>query len=430
MKRNKKSQRGGAGLRVSVYTSVIFLSLFLSYLLICPYLAHLAAESQTEEGFLKAVRLDPDNAAYYHDLGRYYQFNLFQPDIKKAISFYEKALRLNPMSVSSLLDLARAYQFIGEKARAEMVMGNVVKLNPMDPQTIWDVGVFYVVEGMPLQGMESLKRYIELDPEKQSEVYDLCYKMGITPEYILYNLVPHSFRFYRDYLGYLMDSNMLDNAVMAYKRMPKDGMNKDIFLRLCNLLIAKGRYDDAMDVWKDLLKTIRGKTRLANPDGRNLIYNGDLDYDIMNGGFDWRLRKAEGVDVYVDNDIYMAGTRSIGITFDGEHNPDITVMKQIVVVKPQTRYMLKAHIKTDGLTTSNGLFLEVTGIGCNSLDARSEVVTGTNLWKEIGVEFSTPDDCKAVVVAVRRQRSLRFDNKIGGNAWIDGISLTQTDDRG
>lgn len=53
------------------------------------------------------------------------------------------------------------------------------------------------------------------------------------------------------------------------------------------------------------------------------------------------------------------------------------------------------------------------------------MITGANLWREIEMEFETPSECTAVSINVRRERSYKLDNKIGGTAWIDGISLIQ-----
>jgi hypothetical protein len=40
------------------------------------------------------------------------------------------------------------------------------------------------------------------------------------------------------------------------------------------------------------------------------------------------------------------------------------------------------------------------------------------------VEFTAPGNCKAIKIGVGRERSEKFDNKIGGDVWIDSITMT------
>jgi hypothetical protein len=97
----------------------------------------------------------------------------------------------------------------------------------------------------------------------------------------------------------------------------------------------------------------------------------------------------------------------------------------VVRIKPSTKYSLKGYIRTEALSTANGIFLNVLGQDCGGLNKRSEAVTGTGFWKEVSVDFETPADCRAVTISIRREKSNRFDNRIEGTAWIDGITMKQ-----
>jgi hypothetical protein len=78
---------------------------------------------------------------------------------------------------------------------------------------------------------------------------------------------------------------------------------------------------------------------------------------------------------------------------------------------------------TDKITTGNGIFIQFHGInGCN-FSRETEVLTGTNDWRELRIELSTPPNCNAGIVRFRRVKSEKLDNLIGGRAWIDGVRL-------
>ena len=158
----------------------------------------------------------------------------------------------------------------------------------------------------------------------------------------------------------------------------------------------------------------------------DIIWNGDFELPAENGGFDWRLGHAEGVKVFIDREVRLTGNASLRASFDGRSNPDIYVAKQIAPVEPESLYRVKLSIRTEGITTLNGVFLDVSGYRCPNLTVRTEPVTGTtNLWKDISTEFVTPKDCMAVWLGIRREKSDKFDNRISGNVWIDSVSMAQ-----
>jgi hypothetical protein len=129
------------------------------------------------------------------------------------------------------------------------------------------------------------------------------------------------------------------------------------------------------------------------------------------------------VRIFRDHDIKKTGDASLSAHFDGNHNPDLSIIYEIVPVEPGKSYKLAGSVKTDKITTTNGIFFEVAGHRCEPFVKRSEPVTGTNLWKRMEIEFITPRDCKTVTVGARREKSVKFDNKIAGDVWIDSLSL-------
>src|SRR5258707_15418737 len=65
---------------------------------------------QTAEGFERAARLEPADSRNWYLLGRYWQYNLEDPDAPRAIRSYLSTLSLNPASSETWLDLATAYE--------------------------------------------------------------------------------------------------------------------------------------------------------------------------------------------------------------------------------------------------------------------------------------------------------------------------------
>ncbi|MEW6417109.1 MAG: hypothetical protein AB1480_03190 [Nitrospirota bacterium] len=375
-----------------------------------------------EKGLLSAASFDSRNATYQYILGRFYHYSSENSDLNKAIGYYINSIRLSPLQAGCWLDLSKAYLATGLTNDAEDALERAISLTPKNPDVMWEAGIFYLLTGSPDMAVKALKRFILLKPERQEIVYDMFWKLRLEPHYILTNLIPNSYPYYKGYLIYLISTERIMESKELWKRMEILPKEDELFLRYTDFLISKHLYDKAEKIWKDF--TDKRFTK-GEEDSPSFIWNGSFELDVQNSGFDWKVGKAKGVKVFLDRDIHLSGERSFGVIFDGTENPDITIASQVVRVIPGTTYLLTGYIKTDSITTTNGLFLSATGHDCKSLYKKSDVVTGTNLWRELSIEVETPPDCSAISVNIRREKSYKLDNKISGIAWIDKINLIQ-----
>jgi len=414
-------QRGSAvGLGLSVIALVLYL------LLLIP-LARQATgwyffTRASESGLLSAVRYDGHNETYPYLLGRLYLMNIEDPAPEKAITFYRRSIALNPLQAGAWTELSRAYHMSGKDSDAEQALERAVMLSPNDPGLMWDAGTFWLMNGKVDKAFGAFRKYLLIEPGFQTMVYDLSWKVQPDNAYILKNLVPETYAYQSKYLAYLISTKKTDEAQAVWRTLDQGSLQKGDFISYVNFLIASSLYDQAAEVWKDITGKIAG---MAKEDSASLLWNYGFENELLNGGFDWRVKETEGVNVFLDDSVHMTGRRSLGVLFDGKHNPDIAFASQVVKVTPGAAYLLRGSIKTDALTTSNGIFLQVVGHTCTGLDKRSDVITGTTFWREVTLEFEAPASCSAVVVMARRERSYKLDNKIEGTAWIDGMALKQ-----
>ena len=97
---------------------------------------------------------------------------------------------------------------------------------------------------------------------------------------------------------------------------------------------------------------------------------------------------------------------------------------QIVPVSPGAAYTLSYVRKSSNLSTDRGVFLTVSGYK-NEFKTTSEQVLGDSPWKEDKIEFIVPAGCEAIVLSARRDESLKMDNKISGDYWLDSVELRE-----
>lgn len=408
--------------RLFLLSIAIPLYLLLLWSISKPFLGKLSLSKIDEKSLLSAISYDSRNATYHYLIGRFYHYGSEASDLTKAIEHYKESIRLSPLQVGCWLDLSKAYQTAGLIGDADNTIERAIRLDPENPVLMWEAGTFYLINGNTEKAVKALRRFILLRPERQEYVYDILYKLPLDSQYILTNLIPDSYPYYRRYLLYLISTDRTEESKSLWKRMEGARVDDELFIKYADFLISKHLYEEAENIWRDFIDK---RFEAKQEDQSSLLYNSSFEYDILNGGFDWRIGKAQGAKIFLDRDIHILGGRSLGVTFDGKQNPDITIASQVVRVLPKTGYKLRGYIKTDSITTTNGLFFSVAGHDCKGLYKKSDVITGTNLWREIEMEFETPSECSALSISIRRERSYKLDNKIGGTAWIDGISLIQ-----
>jgi tetratricopeptide (TPR) repeat protein len=421
MKNKLRRQRGSA---VTLGISVVAVAVYA--LLLIPLVRQTAGwyffTRATEPGLLSAARYDSRNDTYPYLLGRLHLTSIQEPAPEKAISYYRRSISLNPLQSGAWTELSRASRMSGRQKEAEQALDRAVKLSPANPELLWDAGTFWLMNGMTDKAFNAFRRYLLIEPDYQTMVYDLSWKVQPDNAFILTNLVPETYTYRSTYLGYLISAKKPDEAQEVWKTLGQDSLRKEDFIAYVNFLISSGLYDRADAVWKEITVKIDDRTK---DEASSLVWNNGFENEILNGGFDWRIAEAEGVSVFLDESVHMTGRRSLGVVFDGKHNPHIAFASQVIRVTPGASYLLKGSIKTEGLTTANGVFLQVIGNNCAGLDKRSDTMTGTSFWREVSIDFEAPASCGTVVVAARRERSPKLDNKIEGTAWIDGITLRQ-----
>lgn len=408
--------------RNAILLSIHILSaLIVLRLLIIPVFESLR-NTHDPENLRLATRLMPGNALGHYNAGLLSHYGLPNADNGAAINHYEAAVKRNPLYSRAWFHLGRAYKAASRIDESLAAIENFYRLNPRSPGRTWDTGIFYLgVSGRIEKAMEYFKKYLELEPESQSRVYDILTQMDVPNKYIINNLLSDNASLYPQYLKYLMRQQRLDHAQDFWNNINRNFVDEQSRISFCEFLLAGRRYDEAWELWKEMNR--RDLEGLFNEE---MPFNGGFEEVTRGGCFDWMVDRAEGVSVYFDSSVRSGGYRSLGISFDGKHNVDIYVIRQHLLLDPGA-YVLTADLKTNDLTTTNGLFFEARGRDCSGFYSTSEVITGTTLWNTVSMNFSVPPDCRLVDISLRRHKSRKLNNKIGGNAWVDEISLHKMD---
>jgi tetratricopeptide (TPR) repeat protein len=404
-------------------TGGVMISLLLVFVLLRPAVSRYYAslEPPGEQNISRASRIIPGNAAYHYVLGQFTFAVHDKPSIDKAIDRYLLSLARNPIDGRTWLALSRAYDDNGDHGAAEYAVRRAAAVDGSNATLSWEAGLFFLLRERFSDAAPFFRKYITIVPADQERVYLMLYALGVDPSYLLDNLVPYDYEHYKQYLRFLMSNNLVPDSIETWKRMADWKLERTDYLAHCNFLIDRGHIDEARAEWKQFAKKFHLEKGDETP--ASVIWNGEFEVPVQNGGFDWRIGRGDGVRIFLDTDIKKTGYSSLGVNFNGKTNPSVYVARQIVPVKSGQRYRVEVNIRTERLTTTNGLLLEISALKCDPFAVKSDAVTGTTLWRDLDLEFDAPQNCKTVQIGIKRDQSTKFDNKISGSAWIDSVTM-------
>ena len=377
----------------------------------------------------RALSIEPGNDRFRVVLASLYHYSLLLRDYPAALAFYQSALRSNPLDSASWLHLGKLYQKLDRPREADRALGLAVRLAPSDATLLWEATLAYLEEGRLPAALSTLARFISISRDENARTagYDLAHRIA-PPDEVLRSIIEPGVTPYAKYVNYLLDGNRADEAFRVWRRIKEipagvdERVDPNLQLRAVDLLMAKGQFGAAHEVWRSLMKEIDPEVALH---GSNLISNASFERrDTLGRGFDWRIGGAAGIECDIDASTAFAGRQSLRVSF-GKSQAEFSNVYQVTPVQAGSMYTLEAHIRTRGLDGSPGVTVEVIDPPTGLL-ARTQTVAGTRDWTKVGVTFRTSSKTEAVTVRVHSEPAAPSSiQRSAATAWIDDVSLTK-----
>ncbi|NWF92726.1 MAG: carbohydrate binding domain-containing protein [Syntrophaceae bacterium] len=377
----------------------------------------------SKESLLRAIELSPSNPDPFYRLGLFYQWDIRNGDLKESYRYLRNAIDRNPLEQQYYLNLARVLSRMGEKNASEQALEKAILVFPTSYQGRWVSANLLLQQGAMEKAISHFSYILANYPNQAGLVYDVLAKAIQDMGFILEKVVPKNPFSMNQYLAYLYEIGDRESAKKAWEKKASYGIRGDRRdnLRHIEFLISRGDISEAHRVWNDSLR----EEGLSIPSDGNLVTNGGFEKkEILGGGFDWRITGVPGVEVSFDHSVAFEGRSSLRIDFNGKENVDFRHVYQFVPLKPNTEYVLRAHMKTKAVTTKSGLRIEISGVG-PAFHKASESLIGDSGWKELVVTFRTPPQSQGGVVRIKREKTDKFDRYISGSVWIDNVSLAE-----
>jgi len=373
----------------------------------------------------KAMIWDPANPVYPAALANLVHLYGRSPDPDAVIRLYQTAARLSPFDAGYTADLAQANDWAGRSNVALPLFQRAQQLFPNSPEINWKLSNFYIRAGNTADALPALKKILSSNIIDKNQIFALSDRAGINSETILDKVLLPNVPTYFAYLNFESQRSNFSAAQETWSRLlslnsPFEPKEAFPFLEA---LIRSHELDSASQVWSSLIS--RFPDRIPSPSSpNNLITNANLQADILDGAFDWRVFPVSGVAVNQDSTGPSADARSLRVEFDGTQNLYYGSVLQFVPAQPRTKYTFSAFTRSQAITTDAGVGIQISdGYDTNRILGSTEPLIGTTPWSEQSFSFETPPETRLLIVRIVRSPSQKFDNKIAGAFWLSRVSL-------
>jgi len=337
----------------------------------------------------------------------------------------ERAADMSPYDYRFRLTLASIQEASGDRQAAELSLVAARELAPEHWDVHYRLGNVLLREGKLDRSLDELRAAVAANNELLPGTLDLVWRASREDVNAVRAVGESNARTRLTLAQFLLRMSHPSEAANVFGSIDRNdrlasAAESSAFL---NSLIAAGKYDTARDLWSDLASADRQST---------LVCNGGFESDISKNfaQFDWVFARTEYARFSLDTSVAHGGSRSLRIEFTGRDTTKLdNEIKQLVPVRPGSRYRLECYVKTSNLDSPEGPRVVVSDASSNWIAASEPVAAGSNDWKLLAVDFVAPlnagSGSSAVVVSIKRKPRFSFDEPTSGTAWFDDFSIKE-----
>lgn len=411
--------------RACVVAVAVLLTLPLGYFSIRNALATNFAAQQTLSGYQQAVRWEPQNPKNWYLLGHFWQYDFENGDLDRGIKAYGTALSLNPRYPDAWLDLGTAYETQGRIPEARRAFIRAAKAYPSSAEVAWRYGNFLFRQEELADAFAEFHAAVANDPKRAAEAFLQCLRVQPDVLKLLDQIIPPSREGYIDVIRALAINRQLEGALLVWDRLV--ALKPRIQVRdasdLFGALQQAGRHRQAKRVW-DQTTVLAGFGDILEPPG-SILWDGSFETGLTGWGYGWTYPAYwKGIRINQDSQEKHTGSFSLRLDFDAKAYFSFLNVCHRAAIEPAQAYQFSAWIRTDNLTTDEGVRLV---LWARDVPDKSTLTTadvrGTQPWKELQYQWTSPPDGNELEVCVLRNASAQEVDKISGTAWIDDVSV-------
>jgi tetratricopeptide (TPR) repeat protein len=341
-------------------------------------------------------------------------------DLPAAVDEFYKAALARPDDYVLWLNLARARELNGETEAAVAAARQAIPLAPAYAEPHYQLGNILLRAGQNEEAFRELRLAGDSDPTLMPGIIDLAWRISKRDiNYVVTSLGPPTPQLYAALAHYFRQQQEPQAATSMYLAA---GRADDVERRsyVPELIFAK-RFKEAAQLWAVDFPSGAKSGAIDDPGFEQESKLGDR-------GFGWSsAENNKGFRLMLDASQPREGRSSLKIEFDGESDPSVPVIYQLVMIEPNAHYQLKFSMRAENLVSGGMPAVFVTDADTHQVLGQSEQFPKlTEGWREYIVEIETLQTATALQIAVRRQPCAVLPCPIFGRLWLDNLSLNKS----
>jgi hypothetical protein len=306
---------------------------------------------------------------------------------------------------------AEALNLRGETEKAAVAMDQAKQLGPGIAAVWMRSANFDFVHGRHDQSFVDAAHILMQTSGFDEIVFSYLTGAGVPVSRLLGSAVPEDARSARAWLQWARNHGSENDLVTTWSWMREKKLaDEKSAVDLARTLWQHKAYKKAQDVWVEWLGERRED--YLRP---QFLTNRKFATAPTGSPLDWTLDPSPSVRMERDN--------GLSVRFLGKENIEFGHVRQSTVVPPG-RYHFAAEISAEGITTDEGPYWRIVGIGNSShLAVETEPIKDTVARSWISAEFTVGSETEGLEIQLRRRKSQKFDNKITGELRIYELSL-------
>jgi tetratricopeptide (TPR) repeat protein len=376
-----------------------------AYSVITRAYAESLARSSAAADLDRALKLAPDNAAYW--LRR---ADLLDRDMASPVNALERAAALNPFDADIWIRLGLDAEARGNFPKAEACFLQSARVSRRY-QPRWTLANYYFRRASAADFWAWTRQALDLDPADPAALFQLCWKMSATSSEIFERGIPANRKIWRDYSRFLLAQNRIDAAGYVIGRLLSDAQpdDRDLLLEASDRFLASHAIDLASAAWNALCDRKLMTCSSIHPSG-SMSLNDAPDARALGHGFAWHIGKSAGVTASIRPGV-------VSVEFSGREPENAEILWRWIPVKPRQRWLLRFEYQTSGISPQSGLSWQVLA-SQNSTPLGSSPSLSNPAWREGAIRFEVPP-------GVEVARLLLSYSRLPGEVRIEGSASTR-----
>jgi tetratricopeptide (TPR) repeat protein len=333
-----------------------------------------------------------------------------------ASASFERAVELSPSDHRLWLELGSARQAAGDNVGAVAAFTKAVMFAPYYGKPHWELGNALLSIDRKQEAFVELRFAMQSDPLLAAYVINLIWTAcdGDATQ-VLQAIQPNDAESQLLLASLFVDKGSIEHAVNLLRAAGPEAEAERY--RLTSRLINSRRFRDAFKVWQ--LGSQQTNTSLVN-DGR---FENNLS---QRSGFLWQtMRQREDTRISIDRNKGFNDTSSLSIVFNGTADPRADLVRQLVILEPNSHYRLSYETVNEDLSIDEGPVITIVeaGVSRRLLASSQPVTQKTDTWQTRHLEFDTGPETEAAYISITRQKCRSNPCLITGKVWFDNFLL-------